>query len=75
MYQGNKQYQRFFLAYSKCHPQISQATNQAKANELWSTIKKNGVINVDLYQTMINDFEAKAKEKKEKGGIKHFVRR
>ena len=37
---NNKLYQRFFKLFCSCHPENTQAINQAKANELWVTVKK-----------------------------------
>ena len=77
MFLGNKLYQRFFQAFCKCHPLNSQATNQAKANELWKTIKKkneHGLVEIDMevFNSVVNNLEQKAVEQNMKKDIRNF---
>ena len=72
MFQNNKLYQRFFKLFCSCHPENTQDINQAKANELWVTVKKNNVIDMDIYNQIVNDLAKKAKVKKEKRDIRNF---
>ena len=92
MYLGNKLYQRFFKAYCSCHlasSQVSgshiiflvsyldfQAANQAKANELWLTIKPKDAaeVNLDLYNSTVQDLEVRAERLKERKDIRTFFK-
>lgn len=70
MYQGNKQYIAFFKAFSRCHSDNSQQTNQFRANELWKTVKApNEPIDMDLYKKVIQDLNQKSDAKEERKKI------
>ena len=65
MHHSNKLYQKFFKAFSNCHPTSTQANNQVKANKLWKTIKKKneaGAIEIDMeiYNAVVSNLESLA---------------
>ena len=80
MYHNNKLYIAFFKAFSRCHKDDSQKTNQVRANELWKTIRKKNEntnvieVDMDLYRAVLQDLNQKSEEKEEKKKISRFFR-